>query len=199
MAFARNLTTSVLMSAVTILIVGLLYPVAMTGLAQVLFPWEANGSLVERQGRPLGSVLVGQPFSSPGYFRSRPSAAGSGYDAASSGGSNLGPTNATLIDRVRKDAAAWQSTNPGVPVPVDLVTTSASGLDPHVSPASASFQVPRVARERRVSEAQVRDLVAECTRGRWWGFVGESVVNVLLLNLALDERHPMPGQSSTKR
>lgn len=188
----KNFVTAILMTIVTTLLLGLIYPLVVTGLAQVLFKDKANGQLIERNGVVVGSKLIGQPFSSPGYFRSRPSAAGTvGYDAGASSGSNLGPTSKKLIDRVKADVEKLQAENPGKPVPVDLVTTSASGLDPHISPAAAEFQVPRVARERGVSEEQIRPVVAAQTEGRQFGFLGEPRVNVLLLNLALDERYPM--------
>ncbi len=183
---AKNFVTAILMTIVTTLLLGLGYPLAVTGLAQVLFPDKANGQLVERDGKVVGSRIIGQPFSSPGYFRSRPSAAGAGYDAGASSGSNLGPTNDKLVARVKEDVERLRAENPGVPVPIDLVTTSGSGLDPHVSPAAADFQVPRVARERGMSEDDVRRLVAEHTEGRQLGFLGEPRVNVLMLNLALD-------------
>ena len=179
------------MTLVLTALLGLAYPLVVTGLAQVLFPDRANGQLVVRDGRVVGSRLLGQPFSSPGYFRARPSAAGAaGYDAARSSGSNLGPTNRTLVGAVKARVEAARRENPGVRVPIDLVTSSGSGLDPHVSPASAAFQVPRVARERGVDATAVERLVSECTDGRQLGILGEPRVNVLLLNLALDERMP---------
>jgi len=188
----KNLITAVLMTVVTTILLGLVYPLVVTGLSQVLFKDKANGQLIERNGVVVGSKLIGQPFSSPGYIRSRPSAAGAvGYDAGASTGSNLGPTSKKLIDRVKADVEKLQAETPGKPIPVDLVTTSASGLDPHISPAGAEFQVPRVARERGMSEDQVRQLVAEQTQGRQFGFLGEAGVNVLLLNLKLDEVKPL--------
>lgn len=188
----KNLKTAILMTIVMTLLLGAAYPLIVTGLAQVIFPGKANGQLIERNGIITGSALIGQPFTMPGYFRSRPSAAGvAGYDASASGGSNLGPTNRKLVERVQRDAAKLQAENPGRPVPVDLVTSSASGLDPHISPAAAEFQVPRVARERGMSEEELRRLVAVHTTGRQLGFLGELVVNVLELNLDLDSRMPM--------
>jgi K+-transporting ATPase ATPase C chain len=190
MNILRNLLIATLMTVVTTVILGLVYPLVVTGLAQVLFPDQANGQLVERNGVVVGSRLIGQGFFSPGYFRSRPSAAGMGYDAANSAGSQLGPTNKKLVDAVKANVEAARLENPGTPVPIDLVTTSASGFDPHLSPAAADFQVPRVARARGISEADLRALVAEHTEGRTFGLLGEPRVNVLELNLALDERGP---------
>jgi K+-transporting ATPase ATPase C chain len=186
----KNLITAALMTFVTTALLGLVYPLVVTGLAQVIFRDKANGQLVRRaDGSLVGSALIGQPFSSPGYFRPRPSAAGAaGYDAGASSASNYGPTNQKLIDRVSADVERLRAENPGELVPVDLVTSSASGLDPHVTPAAAEFQLPRVARERGLSEGEVRRLVAAHTEGRQFGLLGEPRVNVLLLNLALDER-----------
>jgi K+-transporting ATPase ATPase C chain len=187
----KHFVTSIMMTIVTTVLLGLVYPFVVTGLAQVLFPRQANGDLITVNGKILGSRLIGQPFSSPGYFRSRPSAAGSGYDAANSSGSNLGPTNKMLIDRMAGDVQKAQAENPSAPVPMDLVTTSGSGLDPHISPEAAAFQVPRIARERGMSEADVNALVANHSEGRQLGFLGEPRVNVLELNLDLDTTHPM--------
>jgi K+-transporting ATPase ATPase C chain len=189
----KNLITALLMTIVTTALLGLIYPLVVTGVAQVIFPEQANGSLIRSaDGTLIGSRLIGQPFSSPGYFRSRPSAAGlNGYDASSSSGSNLGPTNKKLIDRVKADVEKLKAENPTRPVPIDLVTTSASGLDPHITPAAAEFQVPRIARERGIDEDKVRQLVAAHTEGRQFGLLGEAVVNVLELNLDLDRRMPI--------
>jgi K+-transporting ATPase ATPase C chain len=194
MNVTRNLVVAVLMTLVTTVLLGVVYPLVVTGLAQAMFPEKANGQLIERNGSVIGSRIIGQAFSSAGYFRSRPSAAGTGYDATSSGGTNLGPTNTKLIDSVKAAVEAAGRDNPGTAVPIDLVTSSGSGLDPHLSPAAALFQVPRVARERRASEADVRRLVDAHTEGRQFGFLGERRVNVLLLNLALDGRWPLRRQ-----
>ena len=182
MNLTRNLITAVLMTIVTTLLLGVAYPLVVTGLAQVLFPDKANGQLIERGGKTIGSRIIGQAFSSPGYFRSRPSAAGTGYDAANSAGTNLGPTNKKLIDAVKAAVDAAKKENPSAPVPIDLVTSSASGLDPHLSPAAARFQVPRTARERGVPEGEIERLVQAHTEGRQLGFLGEPRVNVVTLN-----------------
>src|SRR5580658_4105832 len=187
----KNLITAVLMTIATTVLLGILYPLLITGLAQLIFPNQANGELIQaKDGVVVGSRLIGQPFSGPGYFHSRPSAAGAaGYDATASGGSNLGPTNAQLVTRVNGDVAKLQAENPGTPIPVDLVTTSGSGLDPDISPAAAEFQVRRVAAERKIPETEVVQLVHDHSQNRQWGFMGEPRVNVLELNLALDARY----------
>jgi K+-transporting ATPase ATPase C chain len=187
----KNLIISILMTIATTILLGIIYPLVVTGLAQVIFPHKANGQLIVKNGQVVGSSIIGQGFSGPGYFYPRLSAAGNGYDAANSGGSNLGPTNQKLIDRVKADVARLQAENPGKPVPIDMVTTSASGFDPEISPAAAEFQVPRVAKERGISEEQVRQLIAKHTQGRQLGFLGEPRVNVLELNLELNDMHPL--------
>jgi len=185
-AISANLRVAILVTVVTTVIFGLIYPLAVTALAQILFPVQANGSLLQRNGQVIGSQLLGQAFSGPEYFHSRPSAAGAGYDASQSSGSNLAPTNHQLLDRVKSDVERLRTENPGAAVPVDLITASGSGLDPDISPAAAEFQVPRVARERGQTEAQVRSLMAKHTLGRQLGFLGEFRVRVLELNLDLD-------------
>jgi K+-transporting ATPase ATPase C chain len=183
----KNLMISVLMTIATTFLLGMVYPLVVTGLAQLLFPGQANGQLITRNGVVVGSRLIGQAFSGSGYFHSRPSAAGdAGYDPTASGGSNLGPTNQKLIDRLQADAARLEKENPHAPVPIDLATTSGSGLDPEISPAAAEFQVPRVARERGISEDRLRYLVRQHLRARQLGLFGEPRVNVLELNLSLD-------------
>jgi potassium-transporting ATPase KdpC subunit len=182
----KNLIISVLMTIVTTVLLGLVYPLGVTALAQLFFRDKANGQLVQRNGTTVASRIIAQPFTGTGYFHPRPSAAANGYDATSSGGTNLGPTNQKLIDRVNTDLASAQAENPGKPVPVDLVTTSASGLDPDITPASAEFQVPRIAKARGMSEETVRAIVSAHLQGRQWGFFGEPRVNVLELNLSLD-------------
>jgi len=191
MNLARNVLIAVLMTAVTTVLFGVIYPLTVTAIAQIAFPDQANGQLIERDSVVIGSRIIGQDFSSPGYFRARPSAAGMGYDAANSAGSQFGPTNKKLIEMVAKNVEAARKENPNVPVPIDLVTASASGLDPHLSPAAADFQVPRVARERATREADLRHLVEAHTEGRQLGFLGEPRVNILELNLALDREYPL--------
>ncbi len=187
---------AVLMTIITTVIFGLIYPFAVTGLAQLLFPSKANGSLIyshasNGQATVVGSRLLGQTFTGPGYFHSRPSMAGDGYDAANSGGSNLAPTNHALLDRVKGDVEKLRAENPGAAIPVDLVTTSASGLDPDISPDAAEFQIPRVAKERGMSVTDLRALVARRTLGRQFGILGEPRVNVLELNMELDATSPV--------
>jgi K+-transporting ATPase ATPase C chain len=190
----RNFMISIWMTVATTVLCGIIYPLVVTELAQWIFPRQANGMLITSGGKQIGSTLIGQTFSSPGYFRSRPSAAGpAGYDpdASSGGASNLGPTNSALITRVKGDVEHAHAENPGAAIPADLVTTSGSGLDPHISPAAADFQVPRVAKERGMTEAEVRMIVARHTQGRQLGFLGEPRVNVLELNLELNAIHAL--------
>lgn len=186
----QHLKVAVRFTIVTTILFGLLYPLVVTGLSQLIFPRQANGSLIEKNGQIIGSRLIAQGFSSAKYFHPRPSAAGSGYDATSSGGSNLGPTNQKLVDRVKQDVVKLQQENPGTPIPVDMVTTSGSGLDPDISPASAEFQIPRVAKARGISGDALRAVVARHTAARQLGVLGEPRVNVLELNLDLDESFP---------
>ena len=187
----QHLRIAVLMTLVTTVLFGLLYPLAVTGLGQLFFPAEANGGMILKNGQVVGSRLIGQPFSAAWYFHPRPSGAGNGYDpiAPSGGASNLGPTNRQLLDRVKGDVEKLQAENPGTAIPVDLVTTSGSGLDPEISPAAAEFQIPRVARERHMSETDLRSLVLRHTLGRQFGLFGEPRVNVVELNLDLDALH----------
>lgn len=182
----NHLIVAVRFTLITTLLFGLVYPLAVTGLSHLLFPKQANGSLIEKNGQLLGSRLIGQPFTSDKYFHPRPSAAGTGYDPTSSSGSNLAPTNQQLVDRVKQDVAKLQQENPGVAIPADLVTASGSGLDPDISPAAAEFQIPRIARARGISAETLRPLVARHTQQRQWGILGEARVNVLELNLDLD-------------
>jgi potassium-transporting ATPase KdpC subunit len=185
----KNLLTAVWFTLITTVLFGVLYPLAVTGLSQVLFPKQANGQLIERNGRLVGSAIIGQSFSGPGYFHSRPSNAGTGYDASSSSGSNLAPTNKLLIERVKGDVQKAEAENPGAPVPVDLVTASGSGLDPDISPAAAEFQIISLAKERHMSPDDLRALVRKHTKGRQLGVLGEPRVGVLELNLELDAVH----------
>ncbi len=191
----KNLWISLLMTMTTTVLFGLVYPLVVTALARLIFPHKANGQLIVKNGTVVGSSIIGQGFSGPAYFHSRLSAAGNGYDAANSGGSNLGPTNQKLLDRVKADVATAQAENPGAPVPIDLVTTSASGFDPHITPAAAEFQLARIARIRGIRIEQLRALVAKHREGRQFGMLGESRVNVLELNLDLDRRSPFAGAS----
>jgi K+-transporting ATPase ATPase C chain len=188
----KHLITAFLMTIATTILLGVLYPLLITVLAQVLFKDKANGQIRYRNGEAIGSRIIAQPFTSAKYFHPRPSAAGNGYDAANSGGTNLGPTNQKLIDRIQADAKTLHDENPSQPIPVDLLTTSASGLDPEISPAAAEFQIPRVARERTLPESTIRDLIQKHTDQRDLGLLGEPRVNVLELNLALDELAPKP-------
>ncbi len=188
MNLSKHIYPAVALTIVLTVLVGVVYPFVVTGLSELLFKEKARGSLIEREGKVIGSRLIGQPFKGSGYFHSRPSAAGSGYDATASGGTNLGPTSKQLFEgQVRGRARQLRAENPNVEIPVDLITSSGSGLDPHISPAAAEFQIPRVARERRMSEDEVRNVVHKHTAGRQFGVLGEARINVLELNLSLDE------------
>jgi K+-transporting ATPase ATPase C chain len=189
----EQLMPAVRVTLVLTVLTGMIYPALVTGIAKAIFPRQAGGSLIEVSRKPIGSELLGQKFVKPEYFQGRPSAAGDGYDAANSGASNLGPTNQKLVDRIKSGMEKFRKENPGFsgPIPADLLTTSASGLDPHISPASASAQVSRVARARRVEPARIQELVARSTEQRQLRFLGEPRVNVLKLNLALDSAYPM--------
>jgi potassium-transporting ATPase KdpC subunit len=183
----KHFVNALLMTIATTVLLGIAYPLAITGMAQLLLRDKANGQMVFRKGEAIGSRIIGQPFTGPGYFHSRPSAAGNGYDATNSGGSNLGPTNQKLIDRVHANSAQLHLENPGQPVPADLITTSASGLDPDISPEAAAFQIPRIAKERKLPEDSIRHVVARLAQPSQFGLLGEPRVNVLELNLALDD------------
>ena len=185
----RIILNSVLMTVVTTILLGLVYPMTITGIAQLFFPENANGQIIYRDGQAIGSRIIGQPFTGDTYFHSRPSAAGSGYDAANSGGSNLGPTSKKLITSIQERVNVEQVGSQ--PVPIELVTASASGLDPDISPAAALYQVPRIARARGLDESKLKDLVGNFTKGRQLGVLGEPRVNVLELNLELDRLHPL--------
>jgi K+-transporting ATPase ATPase C chain len=188
MNLLKHIYPAVALTIVLTVLVGIIYPIVMTGLSELLFKEKARGSLIEREGKVVGSRLIGQPFNGAGYFHSRPSAAGSGYDATASGGTNLGPTSKRLLEeQVKERSKELRTENPNAEIPVDLITSSGSGLDPHISPAAAEFQIPRVARERRMNEDEVRRLVQNHTEGRQFGVLGERRINVLELNLALDE------------
>jgi len=194
----KNLITAVLMTVATTILLGIIYPLVVTALAQVLFPRQANGQLVQQDGKTIGSRIIGQGFSGPAYFHSRLSNAGNGYDAANTNGSQLGPTNQKLIDRVKSDVATAQLEHPGMEVPIDLVTSSASGIDPHITPAAADFQLSRVAKERGTTVDRVRVLVGKHTEGRQLGILGEARVNVLELNLELDQQFPASKRASVQ-
>lgn len=189
MEITKQIFPAIMLTIILTLLVGIVYPLAVTGIAQLFFKEKAQGSLIVKDGKVTGSRLIGQPFTGAGYFHSRPSAAGNGYDGAASSGTNLGPTSAKLLqEKIKPAVEALKEENPDKPVPVDLVTSSASGLDPHITPAAAEFQVPRIARERSMSQDQVRKLVQAHTEGRQFGILGEPRVNVLALNLALNSQ-----------
>jgi K+-transporting ATPase ATPase C chain len=186
------------MTIATTILLGIIYPLVVTGLAQLLFSKKANGQLIQVDGKTVGSSIIGQGFSGPTYFHSRPSSAGNGYDAANTNGSQLGPTNQKLIDRVKNDVATAQTDHPGAAVPIDLVTASASGIDPHITPAAAEFQLSRVAKERGTTVDRLLSLIAKHTEGRQFGILGEARVNVLELNLDLDRQFPINKRASVQ-
>jgi len=192
----KNLITAILMTIATTVLLGIVYPLVVTALAQLIFPKQANGQLIQRDGKTIGSSIIAQGFWSSAYFHPRPSFAGNGYDPTNTNGSQLGPTNQKLIARVKGDVANAHAENPSEPVPIDLVTGSASGLDPHITPASAEFQLPRVAKERGATVDQLRTVVQKHTEDRQFGLLGEPRVNVLELNLELDERFPAKKQAT---
>jgi K+-transporting ATPase ATPase C chain len=193
----RNIITAILMTVVTTILLGLVYPMVVTGLAQLLFHDKANGQLIVRDGKVIGSRIIAQPFTGAGYFHPRGSAAGTnGYDASNSAATNLGPTNHALMDRVKADVATANAENPAKPVPADYVTTSGSGLDPDITPANAEFQSPRVAKERGISQDQLLALVHQHTQERQFQLLGEARVNVLELNLDLDSKYPLQKRAS---
>ena len=199
MNILKQTYTAITITIALTVLLGIIYPLAVTGIAQLIFPGKAQGSLIQENGRVIGSKLIGQPFAGPGYFHSRPSAAGAGYDATASGGTNLGPTSRKLFDeQVKERADRLRAASPGAEIPADLVTSSASGLDPHITPAAARFQLPRVARERGLSEDEVWRLVLEHTEDRQLGFLGEPRVNVLELNLALDALRPSSASAGKR-
>ena len=193
----KNLVTAILMTVATTILLGIIYPLVVTGIAQVLFPKQANGELIDVNGKVVGSRLIAQAFTGPEYFHPRPSAVA--YDPTNSNGSQLGPTSQKLIDRVKGDVAADHAENPSVPVPIDLVTASASGFDPDITPAAAEFRLDRVAKERGTTVRQLRPLVAKYTEERQLRVLGEPRVNVLELNLELDQRFPMHKQARAER
>ena len=194
----KNLITAILMTVATTILLGIIYPLVVTGLAQLIFPKQANGQLIQKNGKTIGSRIIAQSFSSPSYFHPRPSFAGNGYDPTNTNGSQLGPTNQKLINRVKTDVANAHAENPSASVPIDMVTGSASGLDPHITPAAAEFQLPRVAQDRGITVDQLRALIQKHTEDRQFGFLGEPRVNVLELNVELDEQFPTKKKASLK-
>lgn len=191
MNWYKQIYPAIMLTIILTVITGIIYPLAVTGLAQILFKDKAQGSLIVKDGKVIGSKLIGQPFTGAGYFHSRPSAVGAGYDATSSGGTNLGPTSKKLIGNIQAASDGYKAESNGRPIPIDLVTTSASGFDPHITPAGAEFQIARVAKERNISEDQMRRLVQQYSEGRQFGLLGEPRVNVLELNMVLDATYPL--------